>query len=68
MRIAELRKLRKLSQDDVTKRSGLNMSTYQIIERYKVVPTVLNAIKIAKVLDVPVEEIFKPEYYKEKEK
>jgi len=63
VRIVELRKLRKLSQEDVTRRSGLNMSTYQVIERYKVIPSVLNAIKIAKVLDVPVEEIFKPEYY-----
>jgi len=68
MRIVELRKLRKLTQDDVMRRSGLKLSTYQVIERYLRVPTVLNAIKIAKVLDVPVEEIFKEEYYKDRSK
>jgi len=66
MRIAELRKFRKLTQDDVARLSGLKMSTYQVFERYKNEPSVLKAIKIAKILDVPVEEIFKEEYYKDR--
>lgn len=52
------------TQLDMAKRLNLHEQNYQAYERYKNKPNVLLAQRIAQILGVDIEDIFKPEYYK----
>ncbi|GEO28098.1 transcriptional regulator [Alicyclobacillus acidoterrestris] len=58
-RIKELRKAKKLSQEEVAKLCGVSRQTIHAIENNKYDPTLLLAFKLAKHLDTTVNELFK---------
>lgn len=59
--IKELRKLQGFRQEDIATALGVTRQTINAIENNKYNPTLDLAMKIAKLLKKPVEEIFIPE-------
>ncbi len=57
-RIKNLRLEKKISQTEIAYRCGFDKSNYNTIESGKRNPTVLSLLKIAKALDVSIEELF----------
>lgn len=57
-RIRELRKSRKLTQEDLALRLNVTRQTINAIENNKYNPTLELAMKLARLLETPVEEIF----------
>ncbi len=57
-RIKVLRAEKNLTQEELAKKIGLSRQTINSIEKGKYVPSVLIALKMAKVFGVSVEEIF----------
>lgn len=60
-KIRELRKARKLSQDELAKLCGVTRQTIHAIENDKYDPTLSLAFKLAKRLETTVDELFIPE-------
>lgn len=60
-RIRELRKEIGLRQEDVAEQTGVTRQTINAIENGKYSPTLELAMKLAKLLNAPVEEIFQLE-------
>ncbi|MDD2619713.1 MAG: helix-turn-helix transcriptional regulator [Syntrophomonadaceae bacterium] len=58
-KIKELRKQIGLRQEDMAKELGVTRQTINAIENNKYNPTLELAMKLAKLLKTPVEEIFK---------
>lgn len=56
--LRELRKERKLTQDDLAKALGVSRQTINAIENDKYNPTLELAIRLARFLKIPVEELF----------
>ena len=65
--IYELRKKANLSQEQLAEKVGVSRQTISQIERGDYSPSVTLALKIAKVLNVSVEEIFSYEEGEENE-
>ncbi len=59
--VHELRKNKKLTQEDLAKKLGVTRQTIISIEQGKYMASLPLAIKIAKVFDVTVEEVFELE-------
>lgn len=57
-KIKELRKERNLRQEDMAAQLHVSRQTINAIENNKYNPTLELAMKLAKLLDTPVEEIF----------
>ncbi len=57
-RIKVFRAMHDLTQEDLARRVGVSRQTINSIEKGKYVPSVLIALKIAKVFNVNLEEIF----------
>ena len=57
--IQRLRKLKKLSQKEVSISVGIPQGQYSLVENGKVMPTIPTLEKIANVFDVPLIEFFK---------
>lgn len=57
-RVHELRKVNKLTQEDLATRLGVTRQTIISIENGKYVASLQLALKIAQVFNTPVEEIF----------
>ncbi|MBP3841159.1 MAG: helix-turn-helix transcriptional regulator [Bacilli bacterium] len=57
-RIREFRKIKNITQDELAREIGVTRQTINAIENEKYSPTLLLAIKLAKYLGVPVEELF----------
>ena len=57
-RIREFRKIKNITQDELAREIGVTRQTINAIENEKYSPTLLLAIKLAKYLEVPVEELF----------
>lgn len=57
-RIREFRKIKNITQDELARNIGVTRQTINAIENEKYSPTLLLAIKLAKYLEVPVEELF----------
>ncbi|MEM0173247.1 MAG: helix-turn-helix transcriptional regulator [Sulfolobaceae archaeon] len=64
LEIKEVRKIKNLTQKEVAQQCDITESTYKTYENYKTKPNVLIAIKIAEVLNIPVERIFSEAHYK----
>ena len=58
-KIRELRKNKKLSQDDLAKACNVTRQTVNAIENNKYDPTLSLAFQLAKVLEVTVDALFK---------
>ena len=56
--LRELRKERKLTQDDLAKALGVSRQTITAIENDKYNPTLELALKLARFIDIPVEKLF----------
>ena len=59
--VAEKRKVRNLTQEELAEKAGVTRQTIIAIEKGNYIPSVLLAIKISKVFKLPLEEIFKYE-------
>ena len=57
-KVKELRKARGLRQEDVAKLLGVTRQTINAIENDKYYPTLALGMKLARLLEVPVEELF----------
>jgi transcriptional regulator with XRE-family HTH domain len=57
-RIAEFRKLKGLSQDDLAKLSGLTKTTIQNWENGRNLGAVIRVLKVCQELDVDIRELF----------
>ncbi len=57
-RIKVFRAMHDLTQEDLARRVGVSRQTINSIEKGKYVPSVLIALKIARVFNVNLEEIF----------
>jgi putative transcriptional regulator len=57
-RIKELRKKTGVRQEDVAEQTGVTRQTINAIENDKYNPTLKLAMKLAKLLNTPVEEVF----------
>jgi putative transcriptional regulator len=57
-RLKELRKTHKLTQDELANAVGVSRQTINAIENNKYNPTLELAIRLAKYLKMPVEELF----------
>ncbi|ADU22376.1 helix-turn-helix transcriptional regulator [Ruminococcus albus] len=57
-RIKELRKSQKLTQDELANAVGVSRQTINAIENDKYNPTLELAIKLARYLRIPVEDLF----------
>ena len=57
-RINELRKSQKLTQDELANAVGVSRQTINAIENDKYNPTLELAIKLARYLRIPVEDLF----------
>jgi putative transcriptional regulator len=60
-RVYELRKLNKMTQDDLASRLGVTRQTIISIEKGKYVASLQLALKMSKVFGIPVDEIFQLE-------
>ena len=58
-RIKEFRKKKKLSQSDIAKIMKVKQNTISQWELDKTLPNVKNAIELAKILEVTVEQLYK---------
>ncbi|MCG8401753.1 MAG: helix-turn-helix transcriptional regulator [Firmicutes bacterium] len=58
-KVKELRKAKKLSQDEVAKFCNVSRQTINAIENNKYDPSLYLAFSLAKYLDVPIDELFK---------
>ncbi|MDD4565370.1 MAG: helix-turn-helix transcriptional regulator [Eubacteriales bacterium] len=58
-KIKELRKQRGLSQQDLSDKSNVPQTTISDIELNKVIPSIEKVVRIAKALNVPLEELLK---------
>ncbi|MBR6717367.1 MAG: helix-turn-helix transcriptional regulator [Oscillospiraceae bacterium] len=56
--LRQLRKERRLTQDELAKALGVSRQTINAIENDKYNPTLELAIRLAKYVDIPVEELF----------
>lgn len=56
--IRALRRERGLSQDELARRCGVSRQTVNAIENDKYDPTLALGMKLARLLEVPVEELF----------
>ncbi|GGF82229.1 transcriptional regulator [Paenibacillus albidus] len=56
--VRELRARERLSQNELAQRIGASRQTIALIERGDYSPSVVLALKIAKVFDVKVEDVF----------
>lgn len=65
MKLAEARKQLGLTPIEVASKLKIRETIYINYERYENKPNVLRAIEIAKALGKPVDELFRPEYYKD---
>ena len=57
-RLKELRKTQKLKQDELANAVGVSRQTINAIENDKYNPTLELAIRLARYLKIPVEELF----------
>ena len=57
-RLNELRKTQKLTQDELANAVGVSRQTINAIENDKYNPTLELAIRLARYLKIPVEELF----------
>lgn len=57
-RLKELRARDGLSQTDLAKQTGSSRQTISLIERGDYLPSILIAMKIAKVFQMPVDDVF----------
>jgi len=60
-RLRELRAAREWSQSDLADRLGVSRQTINAIETEKYDPSLPLAFKMAKLLKMPIEDIFEPE-------
>jgi putative transcriptional regulator len=60
-RIKELRARENITQSDLAKRVGVRRETIVFLEKGKYNPSLKLAFEIAKVFDLRIEEIFKPD-------
>lgn len=58
-RIKEFRKKKKLSQNDIARIIGVKQNTISQWEIEKRIPNVLQALKLAELLEIPVESLYK---------
>ncbi len=58
-KIKELRARLGINQTELAKRAKISRQTVSLIEREEFMPSLLIAMKIARVFDEPIEEIFK---------
>lgn len=58
-RIKKYRKLRKLSQSDISKIMRVNQSTFSQWETGERTPRLMQAIKLAEILETTVENLYK---------
>ena len=56
--LKELRKDRRLTQDELAKALGVSRQTINAIENDKYNPTLELALKLARFIDIPVEKLF----------
>lgn len=61
-RIKEFRKKKKLSQSDIAKIMKVKQNTISQWELDRTLPNVKNAIELAKILEVTVEQLYKWKY------
>ena len=57
-RLKELRKTQKLTQDELANAVGVSRQTINAIENDKYNPTLELAIRLARYLKIPIEELF----------
>lgn len=57
-KVKEYRKLKNITQDDLAKELNVTRQTINAIENQKYSPTLSLALKLAKYLEVSVEELF----------
>ncbi|HRU96921.1 MAG TPA: helix-turn-helix transcriptional regulator [Ruminococcus sp.] len=57
-KVKELRKQKNLTQDELAKALGVSRQTINAIENDKYNPTLELAIKLARYINIPVEELF----------
>ncbi len=57
-RVAELRKAKSMTQDELAGHVGVTRQTIIAIEKGNYQPSVLLAIKVARVFKVPLEKVF----------
>lgn len=57
-RLKELRARDGYNQTQLAKKAGISRQTVSLIERNDFMPSILTAIKIARILNEPVEKIF----------
>ena len=57
-RLKELRARYQLNQTELAKRAKVSRQTISLIEREELVPSLLIAVRIAKILNEPIDEIF----------
>lgn len=58
MKIKDKREKLHLTQSSIANSVGIQLRSYQKIENYEVIPRVNNAIKIAKILNCSVEDLW----------
>ncbi len=56
--VQELRNKKELTQEDLAERSGVSRQTVISIERGNYTPSVMLALKMARIFKLPVEDIF----------
>lgn len=57
-RLKELRARYELNQTELAKRAKVSRQTISLIEREELVPSLLIAVRISKILHEPIDEIF----------
>ena len=57
-RLKELRAREGYNQTQLAKKAGISRQTVSLIERNDFTPSILNAMKIARIFNEPVESIF----------
>ncbi|WP_057491372.1 helix-turn-helix transcriptional regulator [Streptococcus orisasini] len=60
-RLKELRAREEINQTELAKLAGISRQTVSLIERNEYTPSVVIAMKIAKIFHEPVEEVFRLE-------
>ncbi|WP_203333609.1 helix-turn-helix transcriptional regulator [Planococcus beigongshangi] len=58
-KLKELRARHGINQTELAKRAKISRQTVSLIEREEFMPSLLIAMKIARVFDEPIEEIFR---------
>lgn len=57
-RVKELRAREGFNQTELAKRAGISRQTVSLIERNNFMPSILTAVKIARILNEKVEDVF----------